>query len=68
MKKCNKLITIRRYRYAYLWMEYGRKCYSLEQIFKIMIAKQFQSSYNEGGNKLATENQRAKIIYATEIK
>ena len=45
--KCNKWITIRRYRYAYLWIECGRKYHSLDHIFKIMIAKQFQSSYNE---------------------
>ena len=32
------------------------------------IVKKFSISYNEVGNILATENQRAKIIYAIEIK
>ena len=37
-------------------------------IDEIMIVKWLYSKYNKVGNKLATENQRAKIIYVTEIK
>ena len=39
-------------------------------IFEIRkkLSKKFSISYNEVGNILATENQRAKIIYAIEIK
>lgn len=33
-----------------------------------MLPNDFCISYNKAGNKLATENQRAKIIYVTEIK
>ena len=35
----------------------------------IVVAFKEKQGYNQSnGNKLATENQRAKIIYATEIK
>lgn len=37
-------------------------------VLKLNVVKLICTSYNEAGNKLATENQRAKIIYATEIK